>query len=687
MEQKHFEHLLQINQYWKEIFSSLLILNKVDSNKASVDIDPYIAQLSLLPVSKENVFRDMQWNYDAETSNRSASVGRSHVRLDFDTYTHIPLGVITEIKCLFLNVYASPKDFGHQQNDIKPNTLIGVFGDGLRFLDFVFNEVEKRLGQEYVQAQCSKLSEITLLDFEEAAKKTTLKISSKKKRYSCYKYFFGYLNCQKTKDNLGFECQADYGALKKAYEDNCKKIYDAKEEKLPYLETKVFDSVLKNASFNVVSFLYAVGEKVNDPVMAKYYEVLATTHKEFPFSKQEFEDYGAYRLSQKGYSLADINSVFPENQVAKFGSDVQSIHSMVKTNFGKKIKFTESLRVTLNEVFYSSLWVIGLLMGARPNVYSDLKIHSCLDLKNNTIIAEEHKGRDNRWNLFNDRWVAIPIMIDAIKVVELIGGKVFQNTYVFGNVNTSYPDEINTPMTALSHTVKQGFWVLTGISPKNIKSNISAYLFRHSLAHQMIRADVGLPVISYQLKHIVSAAEALARKGKVSQTTLGYGGIANQLISKVTNGKLLDLRHAAELEGVKANFNPNGKYMGGKADEHLSKIKKFFNGCMEAGYTEENIYEAMVEQGLAIINVGSGYCFGGVEDFDETLPCIGGLRCNPVRCHNAIVTKANAPKWREIYLSNLKLIGVEGYEDRQDQIAETIEESKRVLEYLGEGLI
>jgi hypothetical protein len=127
--------------------------------------------------------------------------------------------------------------------------------------------------------------------------------------------------------------------------------------------------------------------------------------------------------------------------------------------------------------------------------------------------------------------------------------------------------------------------------------------------------------------------------------------------------------------------------MGGKANEHISTIKKFFNGCMEAGYSEDEIYEAMVQQGLAIINVGSGYCFGGVEDFDETLPCIGGLRCNPVRCHNAVVTKANAPKWREIYLSNLKLIGLDGYEDRQDQIVETIEESKRVLEYLGEELI
>lgn len=58
--------------------------------------------------------------------------------------------------------------------------------------------------------------------------------------------------------------------------------------------------------------------------------------------------------------------------------------------------------------------------------------------------------------------------------------------------------------------------------------------------------------------------------------------------------------------------------------------------------------------------------------------------CNQVRCHNAVVTKANAPKWRAIYVDRIKLVGIAGYEDRQNRIVETLEESKRVLEYLGE---
>ncbi|MFA0514689.1 hypothetical protein BCU00_007445 [Vibrio breoganii] len=684
MERKNLEHLMKVKLKRDDIFCNLFILNKVGYRQNLDDINPFIAQLALLPVSKNSVFSDMLWDYDSETLNRAASVSLAKVQINFESYSHVPLGVITEIKCLFLSVYASPKEFGFKKNEIKPNTLIYAFKSGLNFLDFTFSEIERRLGKEYVEDQCSQLSAITLLDFEEAAKKTRLKLKTENKS-SSYKIFFDYLNTQKAKEDIGIHCTADFNAIEKSYNEALDLSEEKEAGKLEYLETKEFEMALKKASFNVVSCLKALGETVQDTVMTKHYDMLATKFDKFPYSREDFDAYGAYRLSRKGYSFSHINSTFPDNQVAKIDHNIQPFNSSIEANFRKKFRSSEPLRLAINEAYYSALWIIGSLMAARPNVYSDLKINSCFDLKDNTIVSEEHKGRDNRWNLFNDRWIAIPIMIDAMRVIELIGGKVFQNTYVFSNVDTLKYGGVDRPMASLTHIVKKSFMVLTGLSPNDINSKLNGYVFRHSLSHQMFRADVGLPVISYQLKHMVSAVEALARKGKVSQTTLGYGGIANEL-TKGAN-KPLVLRHSAELEAVKANFDPNGKYMGGKAEEHLSKVKKFFSGCIEAGYTEEEIYEAMVEQGLAIINVGSGYCFGGVEDFDETLPCIGSLRCNPVRCHNAVVTKANAPKWREIYLDNIKLLGADGYEDRQDQLVEAIEESKRVLEYLGEALI
>jgi hypothetical protein len=90
---------------------------------------------------------------------------------------------------------------------------------------------------------------------------------------------------------------------------------------------------------------------------------------------------------------------------------------------------------------------------------------------------------------------------------------------------------------------------------------------------------------------------------------------------------------------------------------------------------------------MAIVNMGTGFCFGGVENFDESLPCVGTLRCNPIRCHNAVVTKSHAPKWREVYVSNRSLLNKKGYEDRQDQILEAMREAESVLKHLCVELI
>ncbi len=450
MEKIHIEHLNEINKHWNDVFYNLLILNNKKHLNADGEVNPYIAQLALLPVSKISVFSDMLWDFDQEIAKRSASVSLTKVQLKFYQYTHVPLGVITEIKCLFLAVMASPKEFGNSKNEIKPNTLISHFKAGLSFLDFVFVAIEKRLGKDYVQSQCSKLSQVTLLDFEEAASKTKLKLVSDKTT-SSYKIFFQYLNETKVKEEIGIECDADYQVIKKAYEKNNKeKADDKNHDRKPCLETQYFDLALRKASFNVVSFLQAMGEKVNDPVMVKHYKTLAEKYDCFSVDKEEFEDYGAYRLVNKGYSIPYSDTTFPANTLTASHNGVPATTKNVKTRFRNKYLTSSSLRIEVNKVYYSALWVIGTLMGARPNVYSDLKMDACLDLESNTIVAEEHKGRDNRWNLFNDRWVATPIMLDAIKVVKIIGGKIFQNTYVFGNVDTLKPDKFSTPIRALT---------------------------------------------------------------------------------------------------------------------------------------------------------------------------------------------------------------------------------------------
>ena len=219
------------------------------------------------------------------------------------------------------------------------------------------------------------------------------------------------------------------------------------------------------------------------------------------------------------------------------------------------------------------------------------------------------------------------------------------------------------------------------------KINFNQYMTRHTLAYQLYRADLGLPFISHQLKHVVDVVDKYTSTGGISDVTLSYGEIADHLADDSVKGKRT-IRKQAEIEYIENTMNPDSTYLGGKGAEHTERLKKAFEGYMAAGYNKDDIYAAMAEQGMAVINVGTGFCYGGkAEDFDESIPCIGSLRCNPIRCSNAIVTKAHAAKWREVYVSNKALLGQEGYEEHETQILAAMNEAKGVLEHLGEDVI
>ncbi|WP_228278980.1 hypothetical protein [Acinetobacter towneri] len=108
---------------------------------------------------------------------------------------------------------------------------------------------------------------------------------------------------------------------------------------------------------------------------------------------------------------------------------------------------------------------------------------------------------------------------------------------------------------------------------------------------------------------------------------------------------------------------------------------------MAEGYTEEEVYEALVNQGVAVVYMGQGLCYGGrEEEYDSSLPCIGSLRCNPARCKQAVVTSKHAPKWREVYILNKENLNKPEYLYNREQIMAAMNEAKMVLEYLGEAV-
>ena len=199
---------------------------------------------------------------------------------------------------------------------------------------------------------------------------------------------------------------------------------------------------------------------------------------------------------------------------------------------------------------------------------------------------------------------------------------------------------------------------------------------------------MGLPFISHQLKHFGEIVGVGHSERGFSKTTLGYGEIAEMLTKsggRGVSGK--SLRHVAEVESIKQRFDPDGSYAGVNAAAHKERLQKVFKGYMASGHTKDDIFEAMADQHIAVISVGQGFCYGGGPmEFDESIPCIGGLRCNPNRCENAVVSKANAPAWRDVYYQNKKLLGNPEYAHLHAQSKAAMEEAYGVLELLGEEL-
>ena len=212
----------------------------------------------------------------------------------------------------------------------------------------------------------------------------------------------------------------------------------------------------------------------------------------------------------------------------------------------------------------------------------------------------------------------------------------------------------------------------------------SPYTLRHTLAYQMARAELGLPFISHQLKHFGDLIGSAGQNKAFSAVTLGYGAIA-EILSKGGRSSSKAPTQMAEEEYILSYCDPDGNYAGPNAESHKARMKKVFSGYMAAGYTKEQIIAQMAKKRMAIINVGQGFCYGGQRElFDESLPCIGSLRCNPNRCKNAVVTKAHAPKWREIYVQNSLALSSPNSAGAEEELRAAMEEAKGVLEHLGE---
>lgn len=409
--------------------------------------------------------------------------------------------------------------------------------------------------------------------------------------------------------------------------------------------------------------------KLTDKLMKKISEKTSPIY----FSKESYKDYVIIREFER------MKSVNKGKRISASSSKREDFINKYKLSI--KIYYSELVRL-----HRACIVVILLFTGMRYSEIVSLKKGS-VSQKNDVyfIKGTVTKFRDALVEANEDEWIAIPIVRDAIDILEEIQKFTF-NDYLISACYSVYLNCKSLPLSnagvngALNNYVKESAKFNNKLEhfitdPSN---KLTVHRFRHTLAQQLARGKLGLPYISYHLKHVNTAVVAYRR---VNNVTLGYGGISKELSNsaKFYNG--------AKKELLNEIYHPNAVVSGGKnAIEFTKRKKEYFQGLMVDDNEIDSIIEDLKSQALPFLDVGLGYCSGRKEleledGTKKPPPCIGQLKCNPVDCGNAIIPKSKLPIWERVYKDAISKLNDSDYKYMEPELKEIIIRSQRVINH------
>ena len=673
------ELLIKLAVFKKPIFVFLKDLTRINQKPLDIDALLYYEELQQVKVSKVSNFSDNLWNLNSSEVNTKH---KEHVlKIDFRNFPDISETVIFEMKCIALLWLTIGKIGVTSKKSHKDTTIIGTVKEVLSFLNKVFSHLNEDYSIEFIRDKKIVLSDLHESDLAGAVIKKKIV-----KNHTITDFFNSKIQDEKVIELI-------IGSPFLIFKENnfmwAPSSRDIKS-RLDLLPNKVFEESVTNASILVIDFLQKMELPINDKVTISRKNVIKTKlcpKKYAHITKEHVDAYRVLRLSKSGYNEEFIAQYPIPQGLISLSGHLYSFSRQTKNYWDHSdTPKLNDVKNYLRLIRGASIFIFLAFTGMRSSELTRIILDnwSMTTGVKDGVITEPipqisslvSKGRDDTHGLFTDKWVLIPIVVDGLGCLEYISTYT-QNRYLFSSITALNAEEsLKARPTAANLS-----WVLNPFLSSLTDLVPSVHTLRDTLAYQMFRIDLGLPFISYQLKHMVDLIEKETSLGTVSNVTLGYGDIGMRL-SK--DGRI---KQQVEIEKVKANYDPDGSYYGGKGKEHKSKMIKLFQGYIEAGYTKSEVFEVMAEQGLGLIDVGGALCYGDrAEEFDPTLPCVGSLRCNPVRCKNSTITSSHIPRWKEIYLSNKVAIDSGLMGDNKEAALVAMNEAKLVLDALSENV-
>lgn len=687
------EDVLEGVQSYKDIAEQISLLSEME-HESTIDDDASEIQALLtllnMRVSSVSIFKDPVWSFPEERDKHARSLSISRFEVPFGSYGSIPESILVQVKIALLILYKMPrsalsKSRRKKGSSLKIQTLAPSFRAFLNYLNHVFSQMENAFGSDVVSDNFKSLEDLKRSHYLEYSEAFSLSESIADRVESVFAYF----------QNQHLHDVLFHGAVVSPRIRQTKAVVfeSEKDDRDKLLPDPVFEKASALSGYIIADFLQKLGMEVKD---RKSLDLIQS----FPFDIEFdlvnvdweiLDTYALIRLTSKGWPYEDAVEVSKASNTITSATHPRGLRQALRANLvqtNPHLENLDGLREYINLVYRAGFFTVAQYTGMRPSEMMEVRLNRPLEDSFGIpcLVSKMRKHQSSERSLFDDLWVCTPAMIDALEALKIIA-RLKGNPFFLSSADTVHFGRSPKPLSqsGVSHILFNYFEQI--IPGEFEKSDLFPYMLRHTLAYQLFKADLGLPFISHQLKHfgnLVEAHGSFNSRG-FSEVTLGYGEIGERLSGSGKNGQ--NLRHKAEIKAVQSAYDPDAPYAGVNGKEHAQRMREVFDGYMAAGYTKDEIYQAMAEQGIAIANVGTGMCYGGkVEDFDESLPCIGGLRCNPFRCSNAVVTEAHIPKWREVYVENIRVVEQGDGGPAYDQAWEAAKEAKMVLQSLGEHL-
>lgn len=617
----------------------------------------------LTEIKKGVKFGDDIWDFTNDRNERTNSVPKSRLIFKWDEMkTLIGKRMVRDLKVLIYFLIIAPSLFGLNSN-YKITTLHGKVTKICHIIKEIILKEQMRIGlnENY---ELFSFGDLTLNQFQE--------IKIPKSNVNDIKMVLKYMANSYIQKYFVKPVQWNMADIKNLYFLVLPKNTNQESSSKP-LEEKLYIELIKLVTVDIVSFKSGMKMPIATTVTSELKEKLIVSQDIFDID-DAFNCYLEILEKDRLYSIKKGKSLH----------DSTTLRKKFTQRFGVNIQWFNTF---LKNIQAASIMTILLFTGVRYSEIISLK-KGCIQKRNDVYVMKGTVIKHRSENLPSDidEWVAIPIVRDAIEVLECLQ-KVNNNSYLISSLKGVYLNQKDLPFSIVGLTK-----ILNKYMERNSETNdvlkkymldfkankITTHRFRHSLAQQLVRGKLGLPYISYHFKHINSAVVAYNR---VSNVTLGYGGISKEIVNSAKSYQ------SAKKELFEQIYSPDAVVAGGgNAKEFMKRKTEYFQGLMVNDEEIVDIIEDLKDQSLPFLDVGLGYC-GGRKDIElpdgskQAPPCIGQLKCNPVDCGNAVIPKSKVPIWKKVYDDAIAKLNDESFAYMEVELKEIVGRAEKVLNH------